>query len=97
MVREIIGKRETTLCRIGLFEVTKIEREDKTARRSHKTPYGYRKYSYLPTLFPEAICRITTMSRYEKAEIIIEANDEFIALLDAYCAEARENRENYDE
>lgn len=90
VVRQVIGKRETTLCRIALYEIVKIE-EDAKARGEHKTPYGFRKYSYLPTIDPQKSYRITSMSRYEKAEILIEASGEFINLLRAYSAEAREN------
>lgn len=90
VVRQLIGKRETTLCRIGLAEIVKIEREEKTSRRAHKTPYGFRKYSYSPTLDPELTYRLTTMSRYEKAEIILEINDSFAQMLKEYSTEARE-------
>ena len=71
-------------------EIVKIE-EDAKARGEHKTPYGFRKYSYLPTIDPQKSYRITSMSRYEKAEILIEASGEFINLLRAYSAEARDN------
>jgi hypothetical protein len=91
VVRQIIGRRETTLCRIALYEIVKIEEEDSKARSEHKTPYGYKKYSYLPTIMPKRCYRITSMSRYEKAEILIEASGEFIDLLRSYAAEAREN------
>ena len=89
VVRMITGKRESTFCRIGLAEITKIEREDTAARRAHKTPAGVRKYSYCPTLMPDTTYRIYTRSRYEKAEIIIEVSDEFADLLRSYAAEAR--------
>ena len=91
VVRQMIGKRQTTLCRIGLFEVVKIEKEGAQERKAHKTPMGFIKYSYVPTLFPETTYRLTTMTRYEKSEIIIEANEEFISLLRTYVSEAREN------
>lgn len=90
IVRAMNGKRETTLCRIGLAEIRKVEREDRAARRSHKTPKGYVKYAYLPTLDPDSTYRLTTASRYEHAEIIIEVSDEFASLLRAYSIEARE-------
>ena len=90
VVRQIIGKRHTTLCRIGLGEIVKIEHETKDERNAHKTPYGFVKFNYVPTLMPNDTYRITTMSRYEKAEILIEASDEFVSLLRAYSAEAKE-------
>jgi len=90
VVRALNGKRETTLCRIGLAEIRKVEREDREARRAHKTPRGYVKYAYLPTLDPDVTYRLTTASRYEHAEIIIEASEDFAKLLCAYSVEARE-------
>ena len=91
VVRQIIGKRQTTLCRIALYEVMKIEREGAEERKNHKTPIGFVKYTYIPTLFPETTYRITSMSRYEKAEILIEASEEFISILRSYVGEARSN------
>lgn len=90
VVRAKAGKRETTLCRIGLAEIMKVEREDRTARRAHKTPKTHMKYVYLPTLDPDVSYRITTASRYERAEIVIEASEEFASLLLNYSLEARE-------
>ena len=89
VVRSVTGKRQSTFCRIGLSEIVKIEREDAVARRAHKTPHGVRKYSYVPTLGPDVTHRIYTRSRYERAEIVIEASDEFAALLLEYSVAAR--------
>ena len=91
VVRQLIGKRETTLCRIALYEILKIEEESSKQSRAHKTPYGFKKYSYLPTLLPSVSYRIVSVSRYEKSEIRIEASGEFINLLRVYSAEARKN------
>lgn len=90
IVRVMNGKRETTLCRIALYEIMKVEREDRAARRAHKTPKTHMKYVYLPTLDPDVSYRLTTASRYEKSEIIIEASEEFASLLISYSVEARE-------
>lgn len=89
VVRQIIGKRQTTLCRINLSSIIKIEKEGKKERKAHKTPMQYKKYVYTPTLFPKIAYRITSVSRYEKAEIIIEVSDEFASLLSEYAKEAR--------
>ncbi len=89
VVRQLIGKRYTTLCRIELRTIIKIEKQEKTERRAHQTPVGYVRYSYAPTLMPEVTYLITSVSRYEKAEITIEANDEFASLLSRYAEEAR--------
>lgn len=92
VVRQQIGKRQTTLCRIGLAEIVKVEKESAKERRSHKTPDGVIKYSYLPTLDPKESYRITTSSAYERAEILIESSDGFAELLVSYSVEARELR-----
>lgn len=96
VVRQKTGKRESTLCRIDLFTITKIERETRQERRSHKTPMGYVKYVYTPTLMPEVTYRITSISRYEKSEIIIEGNDDFSALLLRNAQEAKELHERIE-
>ncbi len=90
LVRQLIGKRETVLCRIGLAEIVKVEREDRAARRAHKTPAGFMKYSYLPTLDPAFSYRLTSASRYEKSEIVLEITDEMADLLRKYSVLARE-------
>lgn len=97
VVHQMIGKRKTTLCRIGLFEVVKIEEENAEQRKAHKTSPGFVKYSYVPTLLPERTYRITSVSKYEKSEILIEASEEFISVLKAYAAEARSSCKFDDE
>ena len=91
VVRHRIGKRDSTLCRIDLYSIKKIEKETKEERRAHKTPVGYLKYVYSPTLFPSVTYRITAISRYEKSEIIIECPGEFANTLELYAKEAAEN------
>ncbi len=97
VVRQLVGKRETTLCRINLSDIVKIEKETKAERKAHKTEYGVIKYVYAPTLFPAVSYRMTVSNRYEKAEIIIEGTDEYIKALGEYAAEARKNRIDSEE
>ncbi len=97
VVRQLIGKRTSTLCRVALYEITKIERESREERRAHKTPLGHKKYSYLPTFLPSITYRITTRSRYEKAEILIECSEEFAELLRGYVTESREFAPSFDD
>lgn len=92
VVRQRIGKRESTLCRIALYEIVKIDSEDAKKRRAHKTPAGFIKYNYSPTLCPDRTYRLTTMSGYEKSEIILEISDDYAELLSKYADEAREMR-----
>ena len=91
VVRQLIGKRQTTLCRVALFDVVSVEYESKEIRKKHLTPKETRKYSYVPTISPAYVCRVNVVNRYERAEILIEVSREFSELLQAYAAEAREN------
>lgn len=89
IVRHKIGKRETTMCRIDIASITSVERQTKDERRKHKTPSDHKIYAYSPTLYPEISYLIISQSQYEKAEINIEANDEFAKVLLDYAATAR--------
>lgn len=91
VVRQITGKRQTTLSRIDLANIKSVEMETKEVMRAHKTPTGFRKYVYAPTLSPSTVCRITVVGRYEKAEIIIECSDEFSEYLSNAVRETKEN------
>ncbi|MBO7196830.1 MAG: hypothetical protein J6V80_05875 [Clostridia bacterium] len=90
VVRQQTGKRYTTLCRIFLSEIVKIEKENDEQRRAHKISGDTLKYSYLPSLCPSESYRITTVSSHERAEILIECSDEFADLLGRYSNEAKE-------
>ena len=90
VVRQAIGKRMSTLCRIDIASIVKVQKETAQQRRAHKTPTGYKRYNYLPTLIPKQTYRLTSTSRYEKAEIVVEISDEFATLLMEYANEARE-------
>ena len=89
VVRQQIGKRYSTLCRVALNEIKRIDKEDKKQRREHKTPSDARKYSYMPTLDPDSSYRITVSNRYEKSEILIEISDEMANLVNSYVCEAK--------
>ncbi len=97
VVRQIIGKRTTTLCRVELSDVISIKHETKEERRAHKTPNDYKKYVYAPTMSPAENYRITVVNKYEKAEIIIEISDELADLFRELVKEAREARMESDE
>lgn len=72
VVRQIMGKRESTLCRIDMADIISVIHETSAERRNHKTPAGYLKYVYTPTLMPKATSRLIVEGQYEKAEIVIE-------------------------
>ncbi len=92
VVRQIIGKRQSTLCRVDLHNIAKVERLTREERSKHKTDPGFKKYIYFPTLSPDSMLLIRLVSTHENAEIFIEAPDEFGNLLLSYAKEARESR-----
>lgn len=97
IVKQAVGKRISTLCRIALYEIIKIERTEPGERKAHKTADGHRKYSYIPTFMPNITYRLTVKSRYEKSEIYIEISDEFAEVLKGYTEEARASVTDEDE
>lgn len=89
VVRQVTGKRSSVLSRVALSDIVKVEFEGAELRREKKTPGGFMRYVYTPTMSPDKTIRITVTSRYEKAEIILEGTEEFAKLLSDYAAEAR--------
>ena len=88
VVRQVTGKRETTLARVSLSEICKVECENSATAKSHRTPAGFKKYFYTPTLMPDTICRLTVVGRYESSEIVIECSDEYADVLSNLSKEA---------
>lgn len=97
VVRQIIGRRVTTLCRIELSEIVSVKHETRAERRDHKTPRDYKKYVYAPTMSPAENYRLTVINRYERAEIVIEISDELAELLRETVKEARAMKASEDE
>ena len=97
VVRRIVGKRQSTFCRVNLADIVSVEHESREQYKKHKTPAGLLRYIYAPTLFPSEVYRITVKGRYEKAEIVVEATEEFIENLREFSAEARVLRANDEE
>ncbi len=97
VVRQTVGKKNVTLCRVAFADIVKVEKESRAERRAHKTPRGAARYVYTPTLSPLVSYRVTVSSRYEKAEIIIEGSDELCDMLTGISAEARKMRAAEDE
>ena len=92
VVRQTVGKRDVTLCRVAFADIVKIEKETAKERRAHKSPERVARYVYAPTLSPAVSHRIYVHSRYEKAEIIVEISDELCDMLLSVAAEARSMR-----
>ena len=91
VVRQVTGRRQTTLARVGLREIREIKMETAEERKAHKTPQGFRKYVYTPTLGPTLTCRLTAKSAYESSEVIIECTPEFAEMLSSYVEDAKVN------
>lgn len=89
VVRQQTGRRSVTLCRIALADIVAIERQSRDEYRRHKTDAHKVRYMYLPTLFPAVVYRLTVVSRYENAEILLEGSDEFAQHLKAASDVAR--------
>ena len=97
VVRQVVGKRQATLARIEIADIRDARIETREERKNHKTPGGVLKYNYGPTLNPPMACRIFLKSRYENAEIIIEASEEYKDMLLSYAKIAREMRTEDEE
>ena len=97
VVRQTVGKRNATLCRVAFADIVKVEKENRAERRAHKSERSVARYVYTPTLSPLVSYRIKVSSRYEKAEIIIEGSDELCEMLGSIAVEARRARALEDE
>lgn len=89
VVRQLTGKRQTTLCRINLADINSVRHESREEYKRHKTPKGVRRYIYAPTLFPKEVYRVFGKNRYESYELIIECSSDFADLLLEYAKEAK--------
>lgn len=92
IVRQKTGKREVTLARFELADIKDVKFESREERKKHKTEGGVLKYNYGPSLNPATSCRVFYKSRYENAEIIIEASKEYAEMLISYSKIARTAR-----
>ena len=97
VIRQLVGKRSTTMCRILLSDISDVKFEIKEQMAAHKTPDGYMKYRYTVTMGVTETVRITVKSRYEKCEIILEGTEEFASLLLSYANEASVLKSDDDE
>ncbi len=89
VVRQTVGKRNVTLCRVAFADFVKIEKESAAERRAHKTSSHVKKYVYAPSLAPAVSYRITVANERERSEIIIEGTDELSETLMNISAEAK--------
>ena len=92
VVRQVTGKRATTLCRIEIADIDSVQYVTKKDKSKELKEKGVKRYIYTPTLFPPDCFRIFASNRYEKYELVIECSSEFAELLVQYSKEAKENR-----
>ena len=97
VVRQTTGKRNVTLCRIALADITSVKKESAAERRAHKSGVGVSRYVYAPTLAPDESFRIAVFSRHEKAEIVVELTEPFAEMLMTLVAEAKAIRVDSDD
>ena len=97
VVRQQVGKRSVTLCRVPLADIMTVTKETKEERRAHRRERGVGLYVYSPTLSPDISHRILVSNRYERSEVILEGSDEFFEKLRELSIEARRIRATDEE
>ncbi|MBQ7363783.1 MAG: hypothetical protein IJW48_04980 [Clostridia bacterium] len=90
IIRSRTGRRETTLARLDLYAIRKLERLTREELKGRKSDTGVTKYTYAPTFRPAEAVLLTVRSRYERSDVIIEAPKEFTDLLSRSADLARE-------
>lgn len=81
IVRSRTGNRITTHLRLDLYSIRRVERLSQAELKGRKTDTGVLKYTYTPSFLPCEVVLLTVRSRYERADVVIEAPTEFSALL----------------
>ena len=89
IVRQRVGKRDVTLCRVDLADIVSVKRETAKERKAHVREQGTAYYVYAPTLNPPVSFRMRVNNAREHAELILEGSDEFFEMITALAAEAR--------
>lgn len=79
-----VGKTSRTMARLDLDAITEVRKMTGKEYRAHKCEKGVMKYPYFPTMFPSEVYLVSVRSEYEKADVFIEANEEFAAALGVY-------------
>ena len=97
VVRQRVGKRDVTLCRIDLADIVSITRESAAERKAHVKEQGVAYYVYGPTLNPPVSYRMRVVNARERAELILEGTDELFARITDLAAEARALRRDDEE
>ena len=94
IVRQRVGKRDVTLCRVDLADIVSVKRETAKERKAHVREQGTAYYVYAPTLNPPVSYRMRVNNAREHAELILEGSDEFFQMVQSIAAEARALRQD---
>ena len=97
VVRQRVGKRDVTLCRVDLADIVSVKRETAIERKAHAREQGTAYYVYAPTLNPPVSYRMCVTGARERAELVLEGTDEFFKMLTDLAAEARALRQDDEE
>ena len=97
VVRQVVGKRSTAMCRILLSDITEVNFENKEQRANHRTDRDCMKYMYTVTMGVSDTVRLNVKSRYEKCEIVLEGTAELANALSNLASEARAQKAADDE
>lgn len=97
VVRQLIGKRSSTLVCIDLASVGSVKRLEREALSAYKPAKDTAVYRVCPTMSPEFCYCISSSTRYSKTEILVELTAEAAALISSYAAEAKELKANEDD
>ena len=84
------AKTSRTMARVDLSSITEVRRMSRDEYRAHKCEKGVVKYPYFPTMFSDEVYLVAVRSEYEKADIFIEADVEFISALESYVVKAED-------
>ena len=76
-----VGKTVKTMARIDIDSITEIKHLSDAELRAYKPQKGTVKYTYYPTMLPSDVYLIAMRSQYENADIIIEADEQFISVI----------------
>lgn len=88
-----VGKTVRTLARLDADAITEVRRLTGKEYRDYKCSSGVYKYAYFPTMFPDSVYLVSIRSFHEKADVFIEANEEFASVLASFIQRHSEDIE----
>ena len=97
VVRQRVGKRDVTLCRVELADIVSVKKETAAERKAHTKERGTSYYVFAPTLNPATSYRMRVVNAREHAELILEGTDEFFEKITELATEARALRQDEED